>query len=43
MAHRREMNHSDRFWNQLAEWDPRCGWHDRALNKEWGWVMHLAR
>ena len=43
LAHRLEMNHSDRFWSQLAQWDSRAGWHDRDLNKEWGWLMHLAR
>jgi predicted metal-dependent hydrolase len=43
LAHRREMNHSDRFWDLLAQWDPRCGWNDRALSKEWGWLMRFGR
>jgi predicted metal-dependent hydrolase len=43
LAHRREMNHSDRFWDLLAQWDPRCGWNDRALTKEWGWLMRFGR
>ncbi|MDR0535399.1 MAG: M48 family metallopeptidase [Puniceicoccales bacterium] len=43
LAHRREMNHSERFWDLLREWNPRNGWLDRALTRDWSWLTHLAR
>ncbi|MDR2513211.1 MAG: M48 family metallopeptidase [Puniceicoccales bacterium] len=43
LAHRLEMNHSERFWDLLFKWDPESGLHDRALRHEWGGLMDLAR
>jgi predicted metal-dependent hydrolase len=37
------MDHSDRFWNQLAAWDPDWQKHDRELNKRWNVIMDLGR
>lgn len=42
LAHRLHMNHSDRFWNQLAQWDPDWKKHDRELTKRWGTIMDLG-
>lgn len=43
LSHRRHMDHSDRFWGQLAEWDPQWRKHDRELTKRWGVIMDLGR
>jgi len=43
LAHRLEMNHSQRFWDVLARWDPDWNANDRALNRQWGWLMRLGR
>lgn len=43
LSHRRHMDHSDRFWNQLAEWDPEWKKHDRELTKRWSVIMDLGR
>lgn len=43
LAHRKHMDHSDRFWNQLAAWDPEWKKHDRALTKRWNIIMDLGR
>jgi predicted metal-dependent hydrolase len=43
LAHRRHMDHSDRFWQQLAAWDKDWRYHDRELTKRWGSLMDLAR
>ena len=43
LSHRRHMDHSDRFWNQLAAWDPDWKKHDRELNKRWNVIMDLGR
>lgn len=43
LAHVRHMNHSDRFWAQLAAWDPDWKANDRSLTKDWGRLMDLAR
>lgn len=43
LAHVRHMNHSDRFWAQLAAWDPDWKSNDRSLTKDWGRLMDLAR
>lgn len=43
LAHVRQMNHSDRFWAQLAAWDPDWKRHDRSLSRDWGRLMDLAR
>lgn len=43
LAHRRHMDHSDRFWGQLAAWDPEWKKHDRALTKRWNVIMDLGR
>jgi predicted metal-dependent hydrolase len=43
LAHRRHMDHSDRFWAQLAAWDPEWRKHDRELTKRWSMIMDLGR
>lgn len=43
LSHRRHMDHSDRFWDQLAAWDPDWKEHDRALTKRWNIIMDLGR
>ena len=43
LAHRKHMDHSDRFWNQLAAWDPDWKKHDRELTKRWNLIMDLGR
>jgi predicted metal-dependent hydrolase len=43
LSHRKHMDHSDRFWNQLAAWDPDWKKHDRELNKRWNIIMDLGR
>jgi predicted metal-dependent hydrolase len=43
LSHRRHMDHSDRFWNQLAAWDPEWKKHDRELTKRWNVIMDLGR
>ncbi|MFM7742460.1 MAG: M48 family metallopeptidase [Verrucomicrobiota bacterium] len=43
LSHRRHMDHSDRFWAQLAAWDPYWQKHDRELNKRWNVIMDLGR
>ncbi|MFZ9978428.1 MAG: M48 family metallopeptidase [Opitutales bacterium] len=43
LSHRRHMDHSDRFWNQLAAWDPDWKKHDRELTKRWNVIMDLGR
>jgi predicted metal-dependent hydrolase len=42
LAHRLHMNHSDRFWNQLAQWDSEWKKHDRELTKRWSTIMDLG-
>jgi predicted metal-dependent hydrolase len=43
LAHRRHMDHSDRFWAQLAAWDVDWKRHDRELTKRWNVIMDLGR
>ena len=43
LAHRRHMDHSDRFWAQLAAWDPDWKKHDRELTRRWSVIMDLGR
>ena len=43
LSHRRHMDHSDRFWDQLAAWDPDWRKHDRELTKRWNVIMDLGR
>jgi hypothetical protein len=43
LAHRKHMDHSDCFWNQLAAWDPDWKKHDRELTKRWNIIMDLGR
>jgi predicted metal-dependent hydrolase len=43
LSHRRHMDHSDRFWNQLGAWDPDWKKHDRELTKRWNVIMDLGR
>lgn len=43
LSHRRHMDHSVRFWNQLAAWDPDWKKHDRELTKRWNVIMDLGR
>jgi len=42
LAHRLHMNHSDKFWNQLAMWDAEWKKHDRELTKRWSTIMDLG-
>ncbi|MGN0834608.1 MAG: M48 family metallopeptidase [Candidatus Spyradosoma sp.] len=41
LAHRRHMDHSDDFWDQLYAWDPQTAAHDRALTAEWSRLLRL--
>lgn len=43
LAHRRHMDHSDRFWSQLEAWDPDWRRHDRELSRTWSRLMDLGR
>lgn len=43
LSHRRHMDHSERFWNQLAAWDPAWKKHDRELTRRWNIIMDLGR
>ncbi len=43
LAHRRHMDHSDRFWSQLGAWDPDWRRHDRELTRTWSRLMDLGR
>lgn len=43
LAHRRHMDHSDRFWGQLAAWDSDWKKHDRELTRRWSVIMDLGR
>jgi predicted metal-dependent hydrolase len=43
LAHRRHMDHSDRFWSQLESWDPEWRRHDRELTRTWSRLMELGR
>jgi predicted metal-dependent hydrolase len=43
LAHRVNMDHSDKFWRQLARWDPEWKAHDRELTKRWNNLMDLGR
>jgi predicted metal-dependent hydrolase len=43
LAHRRHMDHSERFWAQVAAWDPDWKKDDRTLTKQWGGLMDLGR
>jgi hypothetical protein len=43
LSHRKHMNHSARFWNQLAAWDPEWEKHDQALTRRWNVIMDLGR
>lgn len=43
LAHRVHMDHSDRFWGQLAAWDPDWQRHDRELTRQWNILMDLGR
>lgn len=43
LAHRRHMDHSERFWGQLAAWDPDWRRHDRELTRRWSRLMDLGR
>lgn len=43
LAHRVNMDHSDKFWRQLAVWDPQWKTHDRELTKRWNNLMDLGR
>lgn len=43
LAHRKHMDHSERFWNQLAAWDPDWKKHDKELTKRWNVIMDLGR
>ena len=43
LAHRRHMDHSDRFWSQLEAWDPDWRRHDRELTRTWNRLMDIGR
>lgn len=43
LAHRVHMDHSERFWGQLADWDPDWQRHDRELTRRWNILMDLGR
>jgi len=43
LAHRRHMDHSERFWQQLQSWDPDWQRHDRELTRTWNRLMELGR
>lgn len=43
LAHRVHLDHSEKFWNQLAAWDPDWRTNDRTLTRDWGRLMDLAR
>lgn len=43
LAHRVHLDHSDRFWRQLAAWDPDWRTNDKTLTRDWGRLMDLAR
>ncbi len=43
LAHRVHLDHSDKFWSQLAAWDPDWRTNDRTLTRDWGRLMDLAR
>ncbi|MEI6460510.1 MAG: SprT family zinc-dependent metalloprotease [Verrucomicrobiota bacterium] len=43
LSHRKHMDHSPRFWNQLAAWDPEWEKHDQALTRRWNVIMDLGR
>ncbi|MDP5171942.1 MAG: M48 family metallopeptidase [Bacteroidia bacterium] len=40
LMHFREMNHSDRFWAWVAQYEPNYKPLDRSL-KDWGWLFGL--
>lgn len=43
LAHLREMNHSERFWACLRDWDPQTDTHNRQLNDYARKLMPLGR
>ncbi len=43
LAHRRYMNHSDRFWGLLNSWDPQTEEHDRELTHGLGKALMRLR
>lgn len=43
LAHRVHLDHSTRFWKQLAAWDPDWETNDKTLTRDWGRLMDLAR
>lgn len=43
LAHLKEMNHSERFWNLLRSYDPYCDAHNSQLNVAATKVMPLGR
>ncbi len=43
LAHRVHLDHSDKFWGQLAAWDPDWRTNDKTLTRDWGRIMDLAR
>lgn len=43
LAHMTEHNHSPHFWDLLHTYDPRAGRHDKALGRDYGFLMHFGR
>jgi predicted metal-dependent hydrolase len=43
LAHRVHLDHSEKFWGQLAAWDPDWRTNDKTLTRDWGRLMDLAR
>lgn len=41
LAHRRHMNHSDDFWDQLCAWDAEAVKHDAALKQDWSRLFNF--
>ena len=43
LAHLKQMNHSDKFWNQLEKYDPLYKFHESEINKISSEIMRVER